>query len=248
MAASASTYANLLAHGISPAGDVAPVFELFAGDTPKPATDQGQMADGVACSQFQVLMHDAEGKLVPLLTAGDYATGGYVVGGQPLAAASITVNGHVITFITSGTPDVDEVLVGATTALTAQGIRDVINSDPELYASTASGTGTTVTLTAIAEGTAGNSITTVETVADAGFTVAGATLTGANAAEDVPSGDATAVSCQAVAAATPGAFVPVYVAGCFNHEALLWPAGLATLRTRKLAFERSRGIVVKQLL
>jgi len=247
MAASASTYANLRAHGVDSAGDVAPVFELFAGDTPKVATDQGQMADGVAASQFQVLMHDAEGKLVPLLTAGDYATGGYVVGGAPTAADTITVNGHVITFIATGTPDIDEVLIGTTTE-TAQRIRDVINSDPELYASTASGTGTTVTLTAIAEGTAGNSIATLEGVTSASFTVAAATLLGANAAEDVPSGDATAVACQAVVAATPGAFVPVYVAGCFNHEALLWPAGLATLRTRKLAFERSRGIVVKQLL
>lgn len=243
-----STYANLLAHGITSGGDVAAPFELFAGDTPAPSTDQGQMADGVAATQFQVLMHDAEGKLVALTTAGDYATGGYVVGGQPLAAATITVNGQVITFITTGTPDVDEVLVGATTALTAQAIRDVINSNPELYGVTASGTGTTVTLTAIAAGTAGNSIATLEGVADAGFTVAGATLTGANAAEDVPSGDATAIAAQPVAAETPGAFVPVYVAGCFNHEALTWPAGLATLRTRKLAFERSRGITVKQLL
>lgn len=246
--AASQGYANLLAHGVTNAGDVGPVFELFAGDTPQVATDQGQMADGVACSQFQVLMHDAEGKLTPLLTAGDYATGGYVVGGQPLAAATITVNGEVITFVAAEPVADDEVLIGATTAETAQNIRDRINSDPELYGVTASGTDTTVTLTAIAAGTVGNAITTTEGVADAGFTVAGATLTGANAAEDVPSGDATAISCQAVAAATPGAFVPVYVAGCFNHEALVWPAGLATLRTRKLAFERSRGITVKQLL
>lgn len=242
------TYANLLAHGVDNAGDVPADFELFAGDTPKVATDQGQMADGVACSQFQVLMHDAEGKLTPLLTAGDYATGGYVVGANPTAADTITVNGSVITFISSGTPDADEVLIAATPTLTAQAIRDVINSDPELYGSTASGTGTTVTLTAIAVGTAGNSVATLEGVTSGSFTVAGATLTGANAAEDVPSGDAAAISCQPVIAATPGKFVPVYVAGCFNHEALVWPAGLVTLRTRKLAFADSRGIVVKQLL
>lgn len=243
------TYPNLLTHGIDNAGDVGPLFELFAGDTPQPATDQGQAADGQAIAQFQVLMHDAEGKLVPLTTAGDFATGGYVVGGQPTAADTITVNGNVITFVANGvTPADDEVEIGATAAETAQNIRDRINGDPELYGSTASGTGTTVTLTAIAAGTAGNSVATLEGVTSASFTVAGATLTGANAAEDVPSGNAVAIAAQAVPAATPGAYVPVYVAGCFNHEALSWPAGLGTLRTRKLAFESSRGIVVKQLL
>lgn len=243
----AQTYPNLLARGIDDAGDVPAVFELWAGDTPKPATDQGQAADGQAILQFQVLMHDAEGKLVPLLTAGDYATGGYVVGAQPTAADTITVNGNVITFV-AGAPAANQVQIGVDAATTAQNIRDIINSDPEKYGSTASGAGTTVTLTAIAAGTAGNAIATLEGVTGAGFTVAGATLAGANAAEDVPSGDAVAVAAQAVPAATPGAYVPVYVAGCFNHEALVWPAGLATLRTRKLAFERSRGILVKQLL
>lgn len=243
----AQSYPNLLAHGITNAGDVPAVFELFAGDTPPVATDQGQAADASALVQFLVVMHDAEGKVVALTTAGDYATGGYVVGGQPSNADTITVNGAVITFITSGTPDVDEVLVGATTADTAQSIRDVINSNPELYGSVASGSGTTVTLTAIAAGTAGNSVATLEGVTSASFTVAGATLTGANATEDVPSGNAIGIVAQPVAAATPGAFVPIYVAGCFNHEALVWPAGLSTLRQRKMAFEGT-GIVVKQLL
>lgn len=241
------TYPNLRASGVSNGGDVPAVFELFAGDTPQPATDQGQAADGQAITQFQVLMHDAEGKLVPLTTTGDYATGGYTVGGQPTAADTITVNGQVITFVASGAA-ANQVNIGATTADTAQNIRDIINSDPEKYGSVASGTGTTVTLTAIAAGTAGNSIATLEGVTSASFTVAGATLTGANAAEDVPSGNAIAIAAQPVAAETPGAFVPVYIAGCFNHEALSWPAGLATLRQRKLAFETSRGITVKQLL
>lgn len=240
------TYPNLRASGVSNSGDVPAVFELFAGDTPQPATDQGQAADGQAITQFQVLMHDAEGKLIPMTISDNYSTGGYVVGGQPTAADYVTINGHAITFISSGTPDVDEVLIGSTTAETATRLRAVINSDPELYGVTAAGTGTTVTLTAIAQGV--GAITTTENVTSGSFTVAGATLTGGDVTADVPSNDATAISCQAVAAETPGAFVPVYVAGCFNHEALLWPDGLATLRTRKLAFERSRGIVVKQLI
>lgn len=244
MAASASTYANLRAHGIDSAGDVAPVFELFAGDTPKVATDQGQMADGVACSQFQVLMHDAEGKLIPFTISDNYNTGTVNITGIQTAADTVTINGNVITFITTGTPDVDEVLTSATIADTATRLAAVINSDPELYGATAVAAAGVVTLTSIAQGTAG-AIVVSESAAN--LTVSG-NLSGGDATADVPSNDATAVSCQAVAAATPGAFVPVYVAGCFNHEALLWPAGLATLRTRKLAFERSRGIVVKQLL
>jgi hypothetical protein len=242
----AQSYPNLLANGIDDTGDVPAVFELWAGDTPKPVTDQGQAADAQAILQFQVLMHDAEGKFVPLLTAGDYATGGYVVGGQPTAADTITVNGQVITFV-AGTPAANQVQIGTDTSVTAQNIRDIINSDPEKYGSVASGSGTTVTLTAIAAGTAGNSIATLEGVTSASFTVAGATLAGANAAEDVPSGNAVAVAAQPVPAATPGAYVPVYLAGCFNHEALVWPAGLSTLRQRKMAFEGSM-IVVKQLL
>ncbi len=241
------TYANLLAHGVDNSGDVPAVFELFAGDTPQVATDQGQAADAQAIAQFEVLMLDAEGKVIPFTIGDNYATGGYVVGGQPSNADTITVNGHVITFITSGVPTSVQVLVGATTADTAQSIRDVINSDPELYGSTAAGSGTTVTLTAIAEGTAGNSVGTLEGVTSGSFTVAGATLTGADASADTPSNEAYAIAAQAVPAATPGAFVPVYVAGCFNHEALVWPAGLSTLRTRKLAFAGT-GIVVKQLL
>jgi phage tail sheath gpL-like len=192
-------------------------------------------------------MMDAEGKYIPWTISDNYATGGYVVGGQPSNADTITVNGEVITFITSGTPAADEVLVGATTADTAQSIRDVINSDPELYGCTAAGSGTTVTLTAIAEGTAGNSVGTLEGVTSGSFTVAGATLTGADASADTPSNEAVAIAAQAAVAATPGTYFPVYVAGCFSHEALIWPAGIATLRPRKLAFAGT-GIVVKQLL
>jgi phage tail sheath gpL-like len=245
--AASQTYSNLLAHGIDDAGTVPAVFELFAGDTPPVATDQGQAADAQALQQFQVVMHNAVGRVLPLSLTGDYAAGSIAVGGQPANTNTVTVNGHAITFISAGTPTATQVLIGATTADTAQSLRDVINSDPDLYGVTAGGTGTTVSLTALAQGTAGNSITLAEAVTDAGFTVSGATLTGANAAEDVPSGNAIAITAQAVTAATPGNYVPLYVAGCFNHEALVWPAGLDTLRARKMAFEGT-GIVVKQLL
>lgn len=240
------SYPNLLAHGIEDAGRVDALFELFAGDTPNVATDEGQANDGQAISQFQVLMHTANGKLVPLSLTGDYATGSITVVG-PADTETVTVNGQVITFIAAGVPTATQVLIGATDADTAAALADVINSDPDLYGVSASVAANVVTLTAIAQGTAGNAITLAEAVADAGFLVSGATLTGANAAEDVPSGNAIAIAAQAVPAATPGNYVPVYVAGCFNHEALVWPTGLSTLRARKMAFEGT-PIVVKQLL
>lgn len=242
----AQSYPNLLAKGIDNAGDVPAVFELFAGDTPKVATDQGQANDGQAIAQFQVLMHTANGKLVPLSTTGDFATGTITVVG-PADTETVTVNGQVITFIAAGVPTATQVLIDADDAVTAAALADVINSDPELYDVTADVASNVVTVTANAAGTAGNAITLAEAVADAGFLVSGATLTGANAAEDVPSGNAIAIAAQAVPAATPGNYVPVYVAGCFNHEALSWPAGLGTLRQRKMAFEGT-PIVVKQLL
>lgn len=58
---------------------------------------------------------------------------------------------------------------------------------------------------------------------------------------------AVAIAAQPVDAATPGTFVPVFLTGGFNHEALVWPAGINTLALRQLAFSRS-PIYVQQLL
>lgn len=240
------TYPNLRASGINSGGDVDSLFELFAGDTPPVATLQGQAADAQAIQQFEVLMYDAEGKVIPFTVSDNYAVGGYAVGGQPTATDTITVNGQVITFVASGAA-ANQVNIGSSTTETATNIREIINSDPEKYGCTASGSGTTVTLTAFAAGTAGNSVGTLEGVTSASFTVAASTLLGADASADTPSNNAVAIAAQAVAAETPGAFVPIYIAGCFNHEALVWPAGIATLRQRMLAFAGT-GITVKQLL
>jgi hypothetical protein len=230
----AATYPDLLASGVTDLGRFDP-FDLMAGEGPI-VDDQGQAADGVAWLQFQVLMRNADGRLVPLTTAGDYAVGSYVVGGQPAAADVITINGVVLTFRVAPTL-ADEIEIGATATITAANIAARINEEVERFGVSATSAGTTVSLVAEDIGTAGNAITITETVTDAGFTVSGATLTGANAAEDVPSGDAVAVAMQPVAAATPGAWGPVRVGGIFNHEALVWPVGLATLEQRKRAFD-----------
>jgi hypothetical protein len=58
---------------------------------------------------------------------------------------------------------------------------------------------------------------------------------------------ASAIAAQPVEAATPGKFVPVFISGGFNHEALVWDSGIDTLAKRQAAFARS-PIYVQQLL
>lgn len=241
----AGSYPNLLASGIDDLSRF-DQFDLFAGSGPRNTT-QMQAADAQAIQQFEVLTLNAAGRLVPLGTSGDYATGTITVGGQPSAADTVTVNGHAITFITSGDPTSVQVLVGADTTETAQSLKDVINADPDTYGVTASGAANVLTLTANSVGTAGNSIALAEGVTSASFTISGSTLSGANAAEDVPSGNAVAIAAQPVDAATPGGWVPIFISGGFNHEALVWPAGMGTLAQRKLVFAGT-PIYVQQLL
>jgi hypothetical protein len=240
----AATYPNLLASGITDEGRFDP-FDLFSGSGPHNTT-QYQAADGQAIRQFEVCTLSAGGRLVPLAQSGDYATGTITVGGQPADGETTSINGSAIAFVDAD-PAAGECLIGADTTETATNLRAVINADPDTYGVTASGSGTTVTLTANTIGTAGNAITLAEAVTDADFTVSGATLSGANAAEDVPSGNAIAIAAQPVDAATPGNWVPVFISGGFNHEALLWPAGMGTLAQRRAAFTGS-PIYVQQLL
>jgi hypothetical protein len=237
-------YPDLLAHGIQNLGQFTP-FDLFSGSGPWNTT-QVQAADGQAIRQFEVLALNASGRLVPLSQSGDYATATITVGGQPVAGETVTVNGVAIPFRASA-PAVGEALIGADTAATAANLRAVINDRPDTYASSASGSGTTVTLTANAQGTAGNAVTLVEGVGAAGFTVSGATFAGADATGDVPTGDAFAVAAQPVPATTPGGWVPIFISGGFNHEALLWPGGMNSLASRKMAFSGT-PVYVQQLL
>lgn len=241
----AATYPDLLAKGVDDLGRFDP-FDLMAGDGPI-VDSQGQAADGQAILQFQIVMRDADGRMVPLATAGDYATGTITVGGQPANTNTVTIGGTALTFLTVLTGAAHEVLIGADTTETAANLAAAINDDPEAFGATAVAAGTVVTLTAEAIGTAGNAVTLAEAVADAGFTVSGATLTGANAAEDVPSGNAVGVAMQPVAAATPGAWFPMRVSGIFNHEALVWPPGIVTLEERMRVFDGT-PMGVRQLL
>jgi hypothetical protein len=112
--------------------------------------------------------------------SGLHAFGAVTVGGQPVADEVMTVNGQTITF-KAATPGLHEVLIGPNTVATAQALKAEINSYTSLYDVTASGDTNIVGLTAVAPGTGGNSIGLTETVAAAGFTVSGATLSGGSA-------------------------------------------------------------------
>jgi len=244
--AATQTYPNFLAHGVSSGGDVPPVFELYAGDS-EVKTDQAQAADAQAIVQFQVVKRDAGGKIVPWTVTDRFASGTITVV-NPADTETVSVNAHAITFIATGTPTATQVLIDADDDVTAASLAAVINSDPALYAVTAEAVANVVTVVAISEGVAGNTIALAEAVADAGFTVSGATLTdAADTTDTVPSDMPIGIAAQAAAAATPGNYVPIYVAGCFNHEALVWPTGFGSLNDRKRVFDRTE-IMVKQLL
>lgn len=58
---------------------------------------------------------------------------------------------------------------------------------------------------------------------------------------------AIGIAAQPVAALTPGAWLPIFTGGVFNHQALVWPAGVTTLAARKAIFDGS-NIGVRQLL
>ena len=57
-----------------------------------------------------------------------------------------------------------------------------------------------------------------------------------NPAGAAPLNRAIGVTCQAIEAGQSGTTLfPYYRSGYFNHEALVWPAGMATLAARKAA-------------
>jgi hypothetical protein len=66
-------------------------------------------------------------------------------------------------------------------------------------------------------------------------------------AATTPAQTAFAIAAQPVDAATPGARVPIFISGGFNHEALVWNAATDTLPERQAVFAGS-PIYVQQLL
>jgi len=239
----AGTYPALLATGANDLGRF-DQFDLYAGESDI-VSDQLQAADGQAISQFQVLTLDANGRVIPFVTAGDFATGTITVSSNPADADTLTLNGVALTFKTALTGAAHEVLIGGTTTITATNIAAAINADTASFAMDATSSTNVVTVVATAIGTAGNAVTMAKSGTNP--TLSAANLAGADAAEDIPNRNAIAIAAQAVPATTPGTWLPVFTAGVFNHQALLWPAGLQTLADRKAVFAGT-PIGVRQLL
>lgn len=116
------------------------------------------------------------------LTTGTRATGSISVASQPSADDTVSVNGHAITFKTSGATGA-QVNIGGTTTITATSLRALINADQALYGVSAGGSTTTVALTALVAGTAGNSIALAKSGTNP--TLSGATLTGGAAGTSI---------------------------------------------------------------
>lgn len=238
-------------------------FDIFAGESDI-ATDRAQAADGQALSQYQVVMLDVNGRVIPYdATEFGYASGNLTIVTLPLANDTVTVNGVVITFVASGATGA-QVNIGADIPTTANSLAALINGVPDstdpntLYtiygtaplagtgvSATTTGTTGVVSVYANAPGTTGNAVTLA--TSSVRVTVSGATLTGGAAESDIVPKRACGITCLAAAAATPGVYVPFYTKGVFNHGVLVWPAGLATLAQRRRVFEGT-GIGVTQLL
>lgn len=176
----------------------------------------------------------------------DQASGTLTFGGIAVNNQTITINGHVVTWKTSGAAtDGSEANIGSSATDSAQNLKAVINAFPGFFQVTAVGSATVLALTAIPEGAAGNLITLAKS--NTVPTLSGATLTGGAVAEPDMSRKAIGIAAQAVSATTPGTWLPYFSGGVFNHEALIWPNAVATLAQRKRAVAGS-DIGVGQLL
>jgi hypothetical protein len=176
----------------------------------------------------------------------DHASGTLTFGAIAVNNQTITINGNVVTWKTSGAAtDGSEANIGASATDSAQNLKVVINDFPGLFGVTADGDAAVLALTAISEGAAGNLITLAKS--NTVPTLSGATLTGGGTGEVDSSRRPVGVAMQPVAAATPGVYLPYAEGGVFNHQVLIWPDSVATLAQRRRAVANSK-MSIGQLL
>jgi hypothetical protein len=136
---------------------------------------------------------------------GVAATGNIGVPTQPVANDTVVVNGTTYTWVSSLTPTVGQVLIGATALASAQNLfaaltgglgsgttyaagttsfsQNLIGTNAAtVFFSTPAGVNNTITITYATTGTAGNGFTLTKT-GTGGLTVSGATLTGGTAGD-----------------------------------------------------------------
>lgn len=126
----------------------------------------------------------------------DLRAKGTVSVGTAVAGDTVVVGGKTFTLVASipgvDNPDYTLVLIGATAAATAANLAAAINkwqANLNVSTVTASAASNVVTVTAVADGTAGNAITLAEV--GTSFTVSGSTLAGGSATGGIKSTGAT---------------------------------------------------------
>lgn len=209
--------------------------QLFAGEEPVVTRGGETVALGQNLAAKQIVAMNEDGLIVAWSPTTGAATGVITFSGVGTAADTITINGVVITLRAAADPALSEITIGASATLTAQALKTYVNANPDVFGVTASGAAAVITLTAIAPGIVGNSITTTE--AGTGTAFGAATLTGGSEETEAKPYGVLIEAINASAAAKTGA--TCYHGGVFNHEALTWPAGLTTFAARKLALYRS---------
>lgn len=231
-------------------GDFTPV-QLFAGEADV-VTSRDMVKAGLILAQYTVISKNGAGEIVAwnpaLVGIGvDYAVGTVTIANAvPAAGDIVTVNGVVFTF--AAVPaNAHEVLPGANVTAAAANLAAAINADNATQVMATSLAGV-VTIRAAEPGADGNAITLAKVFATgANGAVSGATLASGNSSE----GRATGILVHAMDTSGTGlnksAYCPYYIGGIFNHEALVWPAGVDTLAARKAAFEGSNINVEKVL-
>jgi len=116
--------------------------------------------------------------------AGEKATGTITLTGNPAPADTLTVNGTVVTFVAAA-PVGNQVLIGATSAITAANLQAFLaaSANANIAQASYSTVGLVTTVTHDNVGTAGNAFTLAEV--SAAITISGATLAGGTNASSV---------------------------------------------------------------
>lgn len=218
---------------------------LLMGDSPPLKSFPMLLETGVTLSQFQVVMRNPSGKLVPATrSTAVNASKVLTFSGVGTANDTITIGGVVYTLKATVTTTANEVLIGASAAATAANLTAAINGaagggttygsltapHPSVYATVS---GADVTVSAREPGLAGNSIAIAESGTGTAWAGGATALSGGT-------GGAAAIGIvtQAVASgASTTMTVPVWYSGWFNIDALVWDASFATDAQKLVAFD-----------
>lgn len=226
-------------------------FQLFAGESDI-VTAHENVASGTVALQYTVMARRKDGRIIPWApgvadeSGRVFATGTLTFSGQPTAADTVTINSVPITFVAGPTATGNQVVIGASATATAQALQAFLNANTSTFGVSSSGAALVLTLEAETVGAAGNSIGLAKSSSQPA--VSAATLTGGS---DTPAvvpmeGRAFCIMAQTVDATNADTLGPVYLAGVFNHEVLIWPIGMDTITDRKAAFDGT-SISVKGL-